>query len=200
MKWIIGIDEVGRGPLAGPVYVCAAAMPVSLYKKTAWRKNLPLLTDSKRMNAHNRMLWYQHAAKLKKEGCVRYALASKSAHDIDMHGITTCISLCITKVLRDLKLDPEDCTVLLDGGLKAPFMYTQQTVIKGDLLHPIISLASVIAKVSRDTVLARLHLKHPEYSWNTNKGYGTKAHTDALRTQGITTLHRKTYLRKYLTK
>ena len=99
--------------------------------------------------------------------------------------------------LEDLKIAPEECTVSLDGSLKAPKEYAhQRTIIKGDQKEKIISLASVIAKVSRDTKMELLHKKHPAYHWKANKGYGTALHYKAMLVHGLTSLHRKTFLTK----
>jgi ribonuclease HII len=195
-SWIIGIDEVGRGPLAGPVYVCAIAMPLALYKKARWKG----LRDSKQLTELARERWHATAQRLCAKQKIRIALSSQSANHIDEFGITASIRACITIVLRDLALDPSDCLVLLDGGLKAPVVYChQETVIRGDDTHKIISLASVVAKVTRDALMKQLHKEYPLYHWYRNKGYGTKAHQAALMSFGHTVLHRKSYL-THLTK
>lgn len=191
MKWVIGIDEVGRGPLAGPVYVCAAAMPAAQYKKKEWLS----LDDSKKMTAKAREAWYAEAIALEKKGTIRFSIASRTAAMIDKKGIAVCIRECIAENLGNLGIDPKDCKVLLDGSLKAPKEYTyQQTIIKGDSKERIISLASVIAKVSRDAYMTKMHTRHSGYGWERNKGYGTLEHREAMKKQGITPLHRKSFL------
>ncbi len=204
MKWVIGIDEVGRGPLAGPVYVCAVAMPQAQYKKMnsgrgmAWQKPT-MLKDSKQMTAANRELWHIQARAMEKAGLIKIAVASRAAAMIDRQGIAVCIRACIASNLQMLGLDPKDCIVLLDGGLKAPAQYkNQQTIIRGDDSQKIISLASVVAKVSRDRYMMTLHKKHPSYMWSSNKGYGTRAHTSVIQKEGITPFHRKSFLRKFI--
>jgi ribonuclease HII len=199
MQWIIGIDEVGRGPLAGPVCVCAVAMPATLYRKKRWRLGSSPLTDSKKMNASGRELWSNHARDLRDSESIRIGIAMRSARMIDQHGISASIRTCIVRALKQLDLDPAQCSVLLDGGLKAPVLYKKQTtVIRGDSIHPAISLASVVAKVRRDKLMRTLHKEHPNYRWEENKGYGTALHRSALRKYGPTPLHRKSFISKVI--
>lgn len=196
-KWIVGVDEVGRGPVAGPVSVCVCAISVDCYKKmsTSWRRQG--LTDSKRMTPKQRELWYEKAKILQKEGVVRYEVVSRSAGTIDKKGIQVAIRECIAEGFEKLALDPKEIVVYLDGGLRAPEMYKNQTtIIKGDLTERSISLASVIAKVSRDAYMAKMAKKYPGYGFENHKGYGTKAHYKAILKQGTTKLHRKLYLTK----
>lgn len=193
--WIVGIDEVGRGPIAGPVTVCAVAMPCGLYKKARWAG----LADSKQLSMAKREGWYAKANTLEQEGTIRIALASQTAAQIDRKGISSCIKACIAKSLEILNLDPTKTKVLLDGGLKAPLEYVDQTtVIKGDQKHKIISLASVIAKVTRDAYMAKMDATYPGYGWARNKGYGTASHYKALKKLYITRLHRKSFLKGIL--
>lgn len=196
-RFVVGIDEVGRGPIAGPVTVCAVAMPYPAYKRARW----PGLTDSKKMTKLAREKWYTKAKILEKEGKIRIAVASQTAAQIDKKGIAVCIRACIAKNVQSLNLDPKQTQVLLDGSLKAPIEYTnQQTVIKGDQKHKIISLASVLAKVSRDAYMVKMAAKYPGYGWELNAGYGTKAHYQALKKLYFTRLHRKSFLKAMLDK
>jgi ribonuclease HII len=192
-KWVIGIDEVGRGPVAGPVAVCACAVLISKYKKSNWKG----LTDSKKMTIKNRELWHKEALKLRAVGHVDFSVVYRSNNFIDRKGISHSIRECVAEALCDLGLNPQDCVVLLDGSLSAPKEYSNQTtIIKGDQKEKIISLASVIAKVSRDKKMEIFHKKYPKYLWQKNKGYGTKGHYQAIRSNGLTPLHRKTFLTK----
>lgn len=196
VKWVVGIDEVGRGPLAGPVVVCAAAYPFALYKKDLWKG----VTDSKKMTAKARLFWYEK----REEFCAaggNYDIASFTAKQIDTKGIAVCIREAIAIALANLNLNPKECLVLLDGGLKAPQEYIhQQTIIKGDLSEKIISMASVLAKVHRDMYMQKCHKKHPQYCWEKNKGYGTRQHREALLAYGSTPLHRVSFLSRILNK
>lgn len=193
--WIIGIDEVGRGPFAGPITLCAVAIEEKEYKKKKW----PGLTDSKQMTSRAREAWYARAITMQQEGRIRIAISSQTATQIDRKGISSCIKVCIVKNLQALKLDPKTARVLLDGGLRAPAEYTnQKTIIKGDQKEKIISLASVVAKVSRDTYMDKLAKKYPHFGLEKNKGYGTLEHRKALKKLGVTRFHRKSFLTKIL--
>lgn len=192
-KWVIGIDEVGRGPIAGPVAVCACAIKTVGYKKGIWKG----LTDSKKMTAKSRDVWYQEALELRSKNKIIFSIVYRSNIFIDKKGISAAIKECIANALKNLKLNPRECLVLLDGSLKAPKEYTnQKTIIKGDQKEKIISFASVIAKVSRDKKMVILAKNYPKYGWDRNKGYGTKAHYEAISAQGSTSVHRRSFLTK----
>jgi len=203
MKWIVGIDEVGRGPLAGPVTVCAVAMTYKTYEKMLAKESWAELTDSKQLNERLREKWSKQAHDLQTRGTIQFATASRSAAMIDKKGIAVCIRECIAENLETLNLDPKKCSVLLDGSLKAPSAYIhQKTIIRGDSSEKIISLASVIAKVQRDHYMIALYKKqlknNRDYGWDKNKGYGTKAHILAIKKQGITSFHRKSFLTRII--
>ena len=190
-KWIIGVDEVGRGPIAGPVMVCACAF------NPAYRSKLSFvgLKDSKKMTPKAREAWFERVKEWQQKGIINFSLAQKSAAYIDQYGISSAIKLSLEDALEKLSFSPDSVEVLLDGSLHAPSIYTHQhTVIKGDSKHPEISLASVIAKVSRDALMKKLHKKHPHYSWFKNKGYGTKEHFNSVVKEGITPYHRQTFI------
>lgn len=196
-KCVVGIDEVGRGPFAGPVTVCTVAMPYEYYQKnkSKWRG----LTDSKKMTKTSRELWSDivHNLKTKKE--INFSIVNQAAHAVDKLGISNAIRKCIALGLDELQLDPEDTLILLDGSLKAPKEFIKQkTIIKGDSKEKIISMASVIAKVNRDSFMQKLHKKYPHYNWAQNKGYGTREHRENILKYGITPQHRKSYLKNLL--
>lgn len=189
MKCIVGIDEVGRGPLAGPVsvgvVVCWSAFSV------------PGLRDSKKMTHAARERAYTTARELQKNGVITFGVFSISAHTIDAVGIEESISRCIDSGLRSLAPSPEGVKVFLDGRLRAPDAYVQESIIRGDDLIPAISLASVVAKVRRDRYMSRVvEKRHPEYGFIRHKGYGTREHIAALKKFGSSTLHRQSFLSK----
>ncbi|HWC57436.1 MAG TPA: ribonuclease HII [Candidatus Paceibacterota bacterium] len=202
MKWVVGIDEVGRGPLAGPVYVGAVIMRAKDYK--TWKPHG--LTDSKKMTAKAREKWALQAKELHKQGVIAFAIGKASATTIDSKGITAAIKKCINRALTDLDVlklcDGTDrVRILLDGGLKASSIYTsQRTIVRGDASEKIISLASVIAKVARDDYMIRLSKKYPLYKWHANKGYGTKKHIVMIRKYGLSPHHRKTFTTRIIDK
>lgn len=186
-KWIIGVDEVGRGPIAGPVVICACAFNPKYRKKLSFKD----LTDSKKMTKKSREEWFKKARVWKNKKIINYKISLKNSNFIDKHGISKSIKKCVFSSIYKLNLDSQNVLVLLDGGLKAPekFVY-QKTITKGDLLKKEISLASVIAKVYRDKLMDKLHKKYPIYKWSKNKGYGTKDHFTALNKSGLTEFHR----------
>lgn len=197
MKWVVGIDEVGRGPVAGPVAVCAVSILEKDYKSI---KRLDF-TDSKKMTSKKRDFYFKEFQQMQKSGLIKYSLVYKSNILIDKSGIIIAIKTALKEVLEKLELSPKDCTVLLDGSLYAPGQYkNQKTIIKGDQKEKIISLASIIAKVSRDQKMLLLHKKHSKYGWDKNKGYGTKEHYRAMKKFGLSALHRKTFLTKITAK
>lgn len=188
-KWIVGIDEVGRGPVAGPVVLCAAIYPYKKYDKSLWKD----IRDSKKMSIKQRDI---KVKELMKDKDLKYFLSAKSAKMIDKEGISLCIKKCIIDILEKANLNPKETIVLLDGRLSAPSKYlNQKTIIKGDDTEKIISVASVIAKVYRDNYMNIQHKKYPMYMWNKNKGYGTKEHLNKILENGFSPLHRKTYLK-----
>lgn len=186
-RYIIGIDEVGRGPLAGPVAVGAVAATPTMLKKFRTIKESKQLSEAKREEWNTLM---RAAA----SSDLRLAVSMVAASEIDRIGIAPAIRKALAASLRKLRLDPNDCTVLLDGGLKAPPEYTkQQTIIRGDASETAIAMASVIAKVKRDRLMVSLEKKYPHYGFAQHKGYGTRAHMAALRKHGLTDLHRTSF-------
>jgi len=218
---IIGIDEVGRGPIAGPVCVCAF-----LYKGKAStlrlrinqekvKKNLkkPKLqfADSKKLSKADREAWLVIVRKWRIAGICDFAVTFVHAEAIDRIGIVPSIKLALARSLGKLgkgvgpkKQNAKHAmllkhTILLDGGLRAPAQYKKQhTIIKGDEKEPVIGLASIVAKVHRDRYMSRLAKKHPAYGFDSHVGYGTRAHYQAIKKHGTIPLHRLSFLTKIL--
>lgn len=198
MKITIGIDEVGRGPLAGPVVVCALALSQKI-KKT---KNHPPLRDSKKLSARQREEWSRIIQADKR---IKYALARVYPKTIDRINISKAANLAATRACLRLcrKLKASDRTnVLLDGGLylqsktlvARDYTLNPRTIVRGDEKHLPIMLASIVAKVSRDRYMQKLHKKFPQYGFDMHKGYGTGAHYRALRRYGSCIIHRKSFV------
>lgn len=190
-SYIVGVDEAGRGPLAGPVTVSAVVMPREL-PPSFFRG----LKDSKHLTAAAREEWFAYAreSKAKKKG-IRYAVSSVGSRTIDRHGIMPAIRLATKRALERLALDPRKCLVVLDGSLYAPKTYIhQRTIIRGDERVPIIKLASVMAKVRRDRYMVKLAARHPGYGFEKHKGYGTRAHYRCLTRLGLCAVHRRSFL------
>ena len=188
-KFIIGIDEVGRGPLAGPVYVGAVMVPHDF----DWQ-SVEGVRDSKKITPRKREDWYEKLSALREAGHLNFATASSSSVMIDERGIVPAIFSALAQCLKDLNADPETCEILLDGSLHAPDNYrAQKTIIHGDDIEPIISIASIVAKVERDSLMTNLAAQFPEYGFERHKGYGTAVHCSAIKEHGLCKLHRKTF-------
>lgn len=186
MRLIVGIDEVGRGPLAGPVSIGIVVCKALLV--------MPELTDSKKMTELARERVAALARGLQKDGTIAFNVYSAPARVIDAIGIEESIRRLISKGLRELVSDASKAEVVLDGRLHAPKEYRQQTIIHGDDLIPAISLAAVVAKVARDGHMNKIALKYPKYGFEKHKGYGTEAHREALQKLGPCPVHRISYL------
>ena len=194
-KWIVGIDEVGRGPLAGPVSVAAFCIEKRKYDRYLAKG----LKNSKALTPRARAEIAKKFYALKKSGELDFVIASVSERIIDQKGIVYAIHSAIETALGKLGLPPEEVLVLLDGGIRAPAKYKyQKTIIKGDEKHPVIAAASIVAKVHRDRYMVRIARRYPEYGFEQHKGYGTRAHYEALSKYGLCQIHRKTYLTSLL--
>lgn len=188
-RYLVGIDEAGRGPLAGPVAVGVVVVPD--------RFNFLLLQgirDSKQMKELGREIWYEKLRVLEVEHGLRHRVQFSSARYIDTHGIVPAVRDAIARALRALEVRPEESHIILDGALRAPrrFLY-QKTIIGGDESEPLIALASIAAKVRRDRLMRQLALRYPEYGFEVHKGYGTKKHREALVQYGLSDIHRRSF-------
>jgi len=195
-KYLIGIDEVGRGPIAGPVAVGAFLFP-----SIESRKLFNRVKESKQLKENKREAWYEEILKAKKNGQIDFAVTFQSEKVIDTKGLSFAIKnalkISLNKIVKKNKIKAEEVLVLLDGGLKAPVEFIhQQTIIKGDAKEKVIALASITAKVERDRVMRRWSKKYPQYGFNVHKGYGTRKHYEAIKKYGVIILHRKSFLRR----
>jgi len=191
---IIGIDEVGRGALAGPLFVAALVMPQGLKLR---KKSLPRLKDSKKLNPRQREEWAEY---LEGHPKISYALASVSPGIVDKKNVTRAANIAATRALKRLTTNmKKKASVYLDGGLyvnkeQGIGSYKTKTLIRGDEKINAVKLASIIAKVKRDNYMVRLHDKYPAYGFREHKGYGTKKHKKALKKHGISPVHRLTFI------
>jgi len=192
MQWIIGIDEAGRGPLAGPVTVGLVKIPANF----DWELVLGV-NDSKKISEKKREVIFENVRELSKQGLIEYSVKSVSAKSIDAKGIALAIVRAIEAGLEDLKLNSADVAIKLDGSLKAPEQFTQETIIGGDGKEPVIGLASIMAKVTRDRYMLEQDKKYPQYGIAQHKGYGTKAHREAIVKHGLSPIHRQSYCRNF---
>lgn len=197
-KYVIGIDEVGRGPLAGPVVVCAVAIPTTdiAFKNTPKTK----LNDSKKLSVKARKEWNLY---IRKHPNVFFALSRVSPQRIDRINISKAANAAAYRALQSVTRQTSGFTIAricLDGGLYLKSKKHQETVqnattiIKGDQKIPAIMAASVIAKVSRDAYMAKLAKEYPQYGFEEHKGYGTARHLRALRRHGPSEAHRLTFI------
>ncbi|MDD5032522.1 MAG: ribonuclease HII [Candidatus Pacebacteria bacterium] len=186
---VIAIDEAGRGPLAGPISVAAVAANQNEKFKARNAKLLKGIKDSKKLSEKQREEWLK---KIKKN--FEYQAAMVGQKTIDKIGISRATKLAVGRILNRFNKKPD--IVLLDGSLFAPKIYNQKTIIKGDEKIPLISAASIIAKVRRDRKMVRLHKEYPQYHFDVHKGYGTKLHYKMLKKYGISPLHRRSFLKK----
>ena len=206
-KFLIGIDEAGRGPLAGPV-----AVGVFVVRSKEAKKVLGIFKgarDSKKMTPAAREDVFLEIKKAQKADHVDFAVSYSSAKIIDERGIVPAIKSALDRSLKKIEtgrvglgtqgrlgFEYDACRVLLDGSLKAPARYVdQKTIIGGDDKERVISLASICAKVLRDRVMVRLARKHPQYGFEIHKGYGTRAHYAAIKKHGLSPQHRRSFLK-----
>jgi ribonuclease HII len=179
LTFIAGVDEVGRGPLAGPVVAAAVILPAGVA--------FPGLRDSKRLAPEIR---------LDLDGQIRLQALALAVHEIgprqiERQGILAASLTAMARAVQALARVPE--MVLVDGHLPLPLPYPQQPVIKGDDRCPSIAAASVVAKVYRDRLMEDLHQRYPQYNFAAHKGYATAEHLEALRCWGPCELHRRTF-------
>jgi ribonuclease HII len=202
-KFLIGIDEAGRGPLAGPV-----AVGVFAVRSRSILKKFTGVRDSKKLSTLQREAVFLQIKKAYAEGHIQYTVSYSSAGMIDTRGIVSAIRSALDRSLKKIErkvrstssknFNFDDCEVLLDGTLYAPRRYAnQKTIIRGDDIEPVISLASICAKVLRDRKMTRLSKKYPHYGFEIHKGYGTKSHYSAIRKYGLSKVHRRSFVKQY---
>ena len=183
---LCGIDEVGRGPLCGPVVSACVHIPTENLDNPLWDS----INDSKKISAIKREKLFEPL----KELCF-YGIAEASAQEIDQINIHHATLLAMKRAFHDM-LDRNGIapkTALIDGKFAPDLSCATQTVIKGDSTSLSIAAASIIAKVTRDRLMTKLHGEYPHYGWDTNSGYGTKAHMDGLQSHGLTPFHRLSF-------
>lgn len=211
VRYSVGIDEVGRGSLAGPLFVSAAAIPANLHFGNS-------LKDSKKLSPKQRAEWFK---KIKSHPGVTFAISRIYPRAIEKKNVSRAANLAALRAFKRLTSNFQRLTsntsVFLDGGLylgngrqrilKLPHRSALsprlsattvvKTVVKGDEKIPAIKIASIIAKVSRDRTMVRLAKKYPQYKFEVHKGYGTKRHIQAIKKFGPSKIHRLTFLSKY---
>lgn len=180
---ICGIDEAGRGPLAGPVYAAAVILPPHCV--------IPKLDDSKKLTDRCRRELFPVICR----EAVDYAIAFASEEEIDRINILQATFLAMERALAQLKVKPD--LLLIDGNREKDFGIPAKAVIKGDSLSANIAAASILAKVSRDDFMIHQAEIYPQYGFDVHKGYGTRAHYAALAQYGACPIHRQSFLKKF---
>ncbi len=182
-KLICGVDEAGRGPLAGPV--CAAAVILN--------EEIEGLNDSKKLSEKKREELYPVIL----EKAVSYSIAYADVEEIEEHNILNATYLAMNRAIEGLNVSSD--FALIDGNrVPVDISVPCQTVVKGDSKSYSIAAASILAKVTRDRLMLEMDKKYPEYNFKKHKGYGTKEHTDAILKYGISPIHRPSFLKKLL--
>ncbi len=190
-KIIFGIDEAGRGPLAGPVTAAAIFININI-KNQCLGVGHPNIRDSKKMTARQREKVFQF---MKQESSVEWGIGRVGEKVIDKINILEASKLAMTRAVKNLekKINKRADLLLIDGNFSIPIKRKQQSIIKGDSKVLIISLASIIAKVSRDQTMRNYHKKFPQYNFSQHKGYPTKQHYKTILTHGPCKLHRQSF-------
>ena len=181
---ICGVDEAGRGPLAGPVYAAAVILPSDCV--------IEVLNDSKKLTEKKREKLFDEI----KEKAFAYGIASADEKEIDEINILNATFLAMKRAIASLSVRPD--LALIDGNQKPHTDIEEVTVIKGDAKSMSIAAASVLAKVSRDRFMLEMAEKYPQYEFARHKGYGTKLHYEKIAQYGVCDIHRRTFLKKIL--
>lgn len=181
---ICGIDEAGRGPLAGPVYAAAVILPPDCV--------IDGLNDSKKLTEKKREKLFDEI----KEKALAYGIASADEKEIDEINILNATFLAMKRAVDSLSVKPD--LALVDGNQKPHTGVEEVTVVKGDAKSMSIAAASVLAKVSRDRFMLETAKKYPQYEFERHKGYGTKLHYEKIAQYGVCEIHRRTFLKKIL--
>ena len=185
VKYVAGVDEVGRGPLAGPVVCAAVIMPLD--------EGLLVegVDDSKKLSAKKR----EALSEKIQSTALAYTIVEIDEKTIDEINILEATKLGMKKAIEGLKITPD--TVLTDGNMKIDISLPQTSVVHGDALSYSIGAASIVAKVYRDKLMDEYAEKYPQYAFEKNKGYGTAAHIAGIKEYGLCPIHRKTFTKNF---
>lgn len=184
IRYVCGVDEAGRGPLAGPVFAAACILPEGFV--------LEGLDDSKKLTEKKREALFDKIT----QNAVAYAIASASVEEIEEINILNAALLAMRRAIEALPVKAD--FALIDGNVDRGFPLPAKAVVGGDALAPSIAAASILAKVARDRVCYELDKEYPAYGFAKHKGYGTKLHKEALLTHGISPVHRPTFVQSFL--
>lgn len=183
---VCGVDEAGRGPLAGPVFAAAVILPEDYSHE--------ILNDSKKLSEKKRELVYEDIIR----DAVAWSVGTASEKEIDSINILNATFLAMKRAVDGLSIRPD--FAYIDGNRKANTGVEEVTLVKGDTKCMSVAAASIIAKVSRDRFMLEVDKKYPEYQFSKHKGYGTKLHYEMIEKYGISEVHRKTFLKNIIGK
>lgn len=183
-RLVAGVDEAGRGPLAGAVYAAAVILPPDCV--------IPGLDDSKKLSPKRREALYGEIC----EKATAYSIAFADEREIDEINILKATHLAMNRAVEGLKICPDYC--IIDGNSISGMSAAHETMVKGDAKSASVAAASILAKVTRDRYICALADKYPEYGFEKHKGYGTKEHVEAILKYGVLDIHRKSFLKKIL--
>ncbi|HRS96943.1 MAG TPA: ribonuclease HII [Smithella sp.] len=178
-QWVAGIDEAGRGPLAGPVVAAAVILPPDYFNDE--------IKDSKKLKAAQRESLFETIQR----DALAVGVSIAEAETIDKVNILNATLQTMKEAVLELDNSPD--FLLIDGNHTIPMVTPQKTIVKGDELSISIAAASIIAKVTRDRIMEMYHRQYPQYNFHRNKGYGTKEHIDAIRQFGLCKIHRRSF-------
>lgn len=181
---IAGVDEAGRGPLAGAVYAAAVILPQDIY--------IEGLDDSKKLSEKKREQLYDIIC----EKALAWSVAYADEREIDELNILNATHLAMNRAVKGLNIQPDYC--IIDGNSIKGLSLPNETMVKGDAKSASVAAASVLAKVSRDRYICEMAKRYPEYGFDKHKGYGTRAHTEAILKYGVLPIHRRSFLKKLL--
>ena len=182
LTFIAGVDEVGRGPLAGPVVCASVIMPLN--------DIIEGIDDSKKLSEKKR----QYLSELIKEKAVAYCIAEISQEEIDQINILNAVKRCMLNAVKGLSIPPE---ITLVDGVDTKLDINAEYIVKGDSKSYSIGCASILAKVYRDNLMVEMAKEYPQYAFEKHKGYGTKFHIDKIKEIGPCKLHRKTFIKNF---
>jgi len=183
-KIFCGVDEAGRGPLAGPVVAAAVILPDDV--------RIDGLNDSKKISEKKREKLFDEI----KEKALSYSIGVATVEEIEEYNILKATFMAMKRAVDGLEIKPE--IALIDGNMVPPLDIDGRAIVKGDAKSASISAASILAKVHRDRYMLEMAEKYPEYHFEKHKGYGTKLHTDLIKEHGVSPIHRPSFLRKIL--
>lgn len=183
-KYICGVDEVGRGPLAGPVVCAAVIMPLD--------KIIVGVDDSKKLSAKKREMLAEEIQKT----AIACHISLIEAKIIDEINILEATKLCMKSAVEGLQVKPD--YVLTDGNMTLDIVFPQMSIVKGDAKSYTIGCASIVAKVFRDNLMDELAVTYPQYDFINNKGYGTQKHIEGIKSNGLTEIHRKSFTKNFV--